>query len=359
VVFLVIGMVIFWRLWGTSNELLGLFASFIFITIGTTGVSGVFTGFSGPTDPFLQIALFVSGSSFGVLWPCLAGFLLTFPNGRFAPRWSWLLILLWIGQLAFFLVASRGIFGDATISLLALVLFLTWGSTLGMQVYRYARVYTYSERQQTKWLIFGVASGLLLNGALALIGNFLPGRSGPDSLYQLLVFNLGGLVIDLLIAFSVGIALLRYQLWNIDIIINRTLVYGMLTGMLALLYVGLVIGLQSLVHVITGQVSQSPIVIVASTLIIAALFQPLRHRIQGIIDRRFYRRKYDAARTVAAFSAVLRDEVDLSQLSEQLVAVVQETMQPAHVSLWLRPPAHDGKRRTPWRATPPVSSEGR
>jgi hypothetical protein len=359
VMFLVIGMVIFWRLWGTANELVGLFASFIFITIGTTGISGVFTGFSGPTNPFLQIVLFISGSSFGVLWPCLGGFLLTFPNGRFAPRWSWLLILLWIGQLAFFLVASRGVFGDAAISLLALVVFLTWGSTLGIQVYRYVRVYTYSERQQTKWLIFGVTLGLLLNGALALIGNFLPGGSGPDSLYLLLVFNLGGLVTDLLIAFSVGIALLRYQLWNIDIIINRTLVYGTLTGILALLYVGLVLGLQSLVHVITGQVSQSPIVIVASTLIIAALFQPLRRRIQNIIDRRFYRRKYDAAKVVTAFSATLRQEVDLDQLRAHLLEVVQETMQPSHVSLWLRPPAQDGKQRAPWRATPLISSEGR
>lgn len=358
-VFLVIGMLIFWRLWGTSHELLGLFASFIFITIGTTGVSSVFTGFPGPPNPFLQIALFISGSSFDVLWPCLAGFLLTFPNGRFAPRWSWLLILLWIGQLAFFLAASGGIFGDAAIFPLIVVVFLTWGTTLSMQVYRYVRVYTYRERQQTKWLIFGVTLGLLLNGVFVLIGNFFLGGIGPDSLYQLLVFNLGGLVLDLLIAFSVGIALLRYQLWNIDILINRTLVYGTLTGILALLYVGLVIGLQSLVHVITGQVSQSPIMIVASTLIIAALFQPLRRRIQNIIDRRFYRRKYDAAKILTAFSSSLRQEVDLDDLSKQLVTVVQEAMRPAHVSLWLRSPAQDGTQRTLWRATPPVSSEER
>ena len=294
-----------------------------------------------------------------MLWPCLGGFLLTFPNGRFAPRWSWLLILLWVGQLVFFLVVDQGIFGDAGDALLALVVFLTWGSTLGMQVYRYVRVYTYSERQQTKWLIFGVTLGILLNGALVLIGNFFLGGGGPDSLYQLLLFNLGGLVTSLLIAFSVGIALLRYQLWNIDIIINRTLVYGTLTVILTVVYVGLVIGLQALVHVITGQVSQSPIVIVASTLIIAALFQPLRRRIQHIIDRRFYRRKYDAAKVVTAFSATLRQEVDLDQLREHLLEVVQETMQPSHVSLWLRPPAPGGIQQIPWRATPPVSSESK
>jgi hypothetical protein len=113
-------------------------------------------------------------------------------------------------------------------------------------------------------------------------------------------------------------------------------VYGSLTALLALVYVGLVIGLGALVRLFTGQVSQSPVVIVASTLAIAALFQPLRHRIQAIIDRRFYRRKYDAARTLDAFSATLRNEVDLSQLREHLLNVVQETMQPAHVSLWLR-----------------------
>ncbi len=348
-VFLAIGLLIFWRLWGTSNEVLGLLASFIFITIGATGISGVFTGFSGPADPFLQIVFFVSGGSFAVLWPCLAGFLLTFPNGRFAPRWSWLIILLWIGQFAFFLVASAsaGIFGDVSVSLLAVVIFLTWGSTLGIQVYRYMRVYAYSERQQTKWLILGVTLGILLNGVLALIANFLLGGLGPDSVYQLLVFNLGGLVLDLLIALSVVIALLRYQLWNIDIIINRTLVYGSLTALLVLLYIGLIFALQSLLGAIIKQ-SNNDVAIVISTLVIATLFQPLRKRLQNIIDRRFYRRKYDAVKVVAAFSATLRQEVDLDQLHEQLVDVVQETMQPRSVSLWLAPARPDRKQQTDW-----------
>ena len=342
VVFLAIGMLIFWRLWGTSNEVMGLLTSFIFVTIGGTGITGVFTGFSGPPNPFLQIIFFISGISFVVLFPCLATFLLTFPNGRFAPRWSWLIILLWLGQFAFFIVASTGIFGSASYSLLAVVVLLTWGSTLSFQVYRYIRIYTYSERQQTKWLVFGVMSGLLLTAGALLLGNLLPAFSSPDSPFQLLDNNLGGLVVFLPIPLSVGIALLRYQLWNIDIIINRTLVYGTLTVVLTAVYIGLILGLQALLR---GVISQdNSVAIVISTLAIAALFQPLRSRIRKIIDRRFYRSKYDAAKVVEAFSATLRNEVDLNQLRDHLITVVQDTMQPSHISLWLREPASKSPR---------------
>jgi len=149
------------------------------------------------------------------------------------------------------------------------------------------------------------------------------------------------------IPLSFAIALLRYRLWDIDILINKALVYGLLTGLLGALYAGLIIGLTSLADVMSGgKASEQPVALVIATLAIAALFLPVRRRIQSIIDRRFYRRKYDAEKTLAAFSASLRNQVDLERIQEQLLAVVQETMQPEHVSLWLRVPERERKQQT-------------
>jgi hypothetical protein len=136
---------------------------------------------------------------------------------------------------------------------------------------------------------------------------------------------------------AIGISILRYRLYEIDLIINRTLVYGSLTLMLALVYFGGVTVTQALFQTLTGQEELPQLVVVASTLLIAALFNPLRHRIQSFIVRRFYRSKYDARKTLETFSATLRDETNLDAVSDDLVGVVRETMQPAHVSLWLRP----------------------
>ncbi|HXZ04276.1 MAG TPA: hypothetical protein VEH81_05545 [Ktedonobacteraceae bacterium] len=154
---------------------------------------------------------------------------------------------------------------------------------------------------------------------------------------------------------SIAIAVLRSRLYDIDIVINKALVYGLLSALLALVYAGLIFSLQYLLHGIINQ--NNDIAIVVSTLVIAALFGPLRRRIQAIIDRRFYRRKYDAAKVVETFSATLRDEVDLNELSQHLIAVVQETMQPAHVSLWLRPRTNDGNHSMSWRVADSVSAE--
>jgi hypothetical protein len=146
-------------------------------------------------------------------------------------------------------------------------------------------------------------------------------------------------ILLLLLPLSIGIAILRYRLWDIDRIINRTLVYGILTVILLAIYFGLIFAIQ---YLLSGIVSRNnDIALVVSTLIIYAIFQPLRHRTQRIIDRRFYRSKYDATKIIANFSSTLREEVDLDTLSKHLVAVVQETMQPAHVSLWLRKPEQE------------------
>jgi hypothetical protein len=185
------------------------------------------------------------------------------------------------------------------------------------------------ERQQTKW--FTYTSAVAASGAIL---KFI--ISDPLDLvwlggvgHALVLIGLAGMPI------AMGIAITRYRLYEIDLIINRTLVYGSLTAMLVALYFGAIVVLQRFFVLLTGE--RSTLAVVASTLVIAALFQPLRRRIQSFIDRRFYRRKYDAAKTLEAFSATLRDETDLEALNNDLVGVVRETMQPAHVSLWLRP----------------------
>jgi two-component system, NarL family, sensor kinase len=196
-------------------------------------------------------------------------------------------------------------------------------------------------RQKIRWVVFAA----LISG----IGGIVLWQLPADVLGRPIISNnmLGLLVLPFPI--SIAIAILRHRLFDIDVIIHRTLVYGVLTALLALVYFVSVVTLQFVVHGLTGQATQPPFVIVASTLVIAALFQPLRQRIQASIDRRFYRRKYDAARTLQAFGATLRQEVDLTELSEQLVAVVQETMQPTQVSLWLPKPLQTGKDKA-WEA---------
>ena len=186
------------------------------------------------------------------------------------------------------------------------------------------------EREQIKWLVYAAACGVVALGGLAGLILF-----GEDSYVAFFFFSLGFAAIFLGVPAAIGIAILKYRLYDIDLIINRTLVYGSLTATLVALYFGAVVLMQRIFVLLTGQ--QSTLAVVASTLLIAALFTPLRRRIQSFIDRRFYRRKYDAARTLRAFSAQLRDETDLAALSDDLVGVVRETMQPAHVSLWLRP----------------------
>ncbi len=186
------------------------------------------------------------------------------------------------------------------------------------------------ERQQIKWFVYAAA--------IFALGNFVIylGESRPEA--DLNLVWLIGLVIVFVgfvgIALASAIAILRYRLWDIDIIIRRTLVYGALSATLAVVYFATIVLLQGLFVALSGQ--QSAVAVVISTLVIAALFTPLRHRIQNDIDRRFYRRKYDAEKIVAAFGAGLREQVDIQQLNERLLSVVEETLQPESLSLWIK-----------------------
>jgi hypothetical protein len=206
--------------------------------------------------------------------------------------------------------------------------------------FRWARAL---ERQQIKWFAYATA----LTAACFFLLLLLPDETSERGS---LVWKVGSiawtlLIIGfLLIPLSVGVAMLRYRLYDIDIIINRTLVYGSLTATLIGVYFGGIVVLQRLFVALTGE--RSTLAVVASTLVIAALFSPLRRSIQGFIDRRFYRRKYDARKTLEAFASKLRDETDLQNLNEELVGVVKETMQPAQAGLWLREP-----RAREWRSS--------
>ncbi len=190
------------------------------------------------------------------------------------------------------------------------------------------------ERQQLKW--FALAAVLTISYLIGeLLGEIVGGLLDSDLLRGEALWNLLDAATNSGLYVAVGIAILRHRLYDIDLIINRALVYGPLTVLLASAYVGGVVGLQAFFRAITGQ--ESTLAVVASTLAIAALFSPLRRRVQAFVDRRFYRRKYDATKTLSAFSGRLRDETDLDTLSMDLVGVARATMQPAHVSLWLRP----------------------
>jgi len=269
---------------------------------------------------------------------CITLVFYLFPSGSFAPRWTrWVFaagVIYWAADIFAPTFVTNGV---PVVAILSFILFLLLESTLVIaQIVRYRRVSTPRERQQTKWVVYGMVVGLggvlleIIVLYVALTIFFKPGA---------LAYMVGNVIQTVLVAFiplSFAVAILRSRLWDIDVLINRTLVYGMLTGILAALYFGSVVLLDMLARDLTGHVNSTPVIVV-STLLIAALFQPLRRRIQSVIDRRFYRRKYDAANTIAAFSSTLRGSVDLSELTDQLLATVDSTMQPAHVSLWLSP----------------------
>ncbi len=331
-VFAVVASVIFWR---RSNDAMALLVATMLVVWGP--LNGLFVLTPSATErmyPVLQAALGLTLTYVGYMAWML--FFYLFPSGRFVPRWTrWLALLYGVG---FFGLWTFTPFGPPTWPplLFNAALLVVWCSFPVAQLYRYARVSDRTQRQQTKWVVFGVA--IAIAGSLTTIFtvgaavDLPPEQVGPKMLSMLLMD-----AFMLFIPLSIGVAVLRARLFDIDVVINRTLVYGSLTAMLALVYIGGVTTAQAIFRALTGQAQQPQLAIVVSTLVIAALFNPLRRSNQSFIDRRFYRRKYDARKTLEAFSARLRDETDLQALKDDLVGVARETMQPASVSLWLRP----------------------
>jgi hypothetical protein len=323
--------------WHRPRNTIGWIFCAVGIGTGITDFSGAYTAY-GTVKGHLPLpgadAFNLLGNAVWPLnWVLFLVFLpLLFPDGRlFTRRWrivGWLAaVLAFLSMLAGWLsVLNVAMFGKVipadfwsslsdNINLLVLPLSI---AALVSLVLRFIRAKG-RERQQIKWLTYGT----VIMAAL-IVGSFLVLQDQTN-----LTFDLAIMFLPL----SVGISILRNQLYDIDRLISRTLIYLLLSALLVLTYLVLVFGLQ---FVLQGITRNSPVPIVVSTLVVAVLFQPMRKRIQAIIDRRFYRRKYNAERVLTSFGATLQSELDLAQLSEQLLAVVQETMQPAHISLWLR-----------------------
>ena len=296
---LTLAALLFWR---KPNDRMALFASFfLLISAPPSGISLAYfltTYFGAPSVYLLGQEL---QTPLWVLIFCI------FPDGRFVPRWTrWLFLVSIATSFSFF--AGAKWYAISNVLALPLFTLLTYA-----QVNRYRRVSNYAERKQTKWVVFGFVVSLMLS----LIASLILKQAAPPLLN---VFPL-----------SLTIAILGSHLWNIDIIIRKTLQYTVLTALLVLSYFGSIVLLQNIFF--SNQ--QSEISIVISTLAIAALFNPLRIRVQKFTDRRFFRKKYNAEQTLARFATVARDEVDMDNLTVALLGVVQETMQPEQTTLWL------------------------
>ncbi len=330
--FALVATLIFWR---RSDDPMALLVATMLVVWGPMNGLFVLTPNAtiGEMSPFWELMLDRVPAVVGyVAWML---FFYLFPSGRFVPRWTRWMALLWVLFLGLWNFTS---FGPTTwpLPIFNACIFVLWGSFPIAQLYRYVRVSEATQRQQTKWVVFGVA--VAIAGVLATI--FTVGAAvdlRPEEVGRRMLSMLLMDAFMMAIPISIGIAVLRARLFDIDVIINRTLVYGSLTTMLALVYLGGVATTQAIFRTLTGQERQPQLAVVISTLVIAALFNPLRRRIQSFIDRRFYRQKYDARKTLESFTAKLRDETDLETLNAELTGVVRETIQPSHISLWQRP----------------------
>lgn len=328
-VFILTGVLIFWSKRGDRTAIM---ASLALMLMGVSLLPLIPSLYQTNPGWYLPVQIF---RLTGVVMALNLMYIL--PNGRYVPAWtrfllpastSLFLLLLWPGWEPPTVFADF----DQPADFITFIILLSWLSTGAYaQVYRYRKVSTVVERQQTKWVVLGFILTVVVFMVVLLPLVLFPAlRSGTNqAIYTFTLIPVTLLALGF-IPISIAISIFRYRLWDIDVIIRRTLIYTILSGALALVYFGGVVLLQQVLP------DESPIVMVISTLAIAALFSPFRRRIQEVIDRRFYRKKYDAQRTLAAFSEKMRDEVELERLSEALVAIVEETMQPEQVSLWLR-----------------------
>jgi hypothetical protein len=319
-------------LWRQAVSWLGLIVSLFLIVFPVFVKAGDNDWYA--SSPFFLFIALVIGSTTGVI---VIAFLYLIPNGRFAPRWAYIPMISTCVLLAVYTFDINRVIvlpTEATyliqVALVGLVLF---GASL--QIYRYVRTSHPVERQQTKWILIGVLSVVCSIIVWILIfGSTLTIPAGAPRLVANVVgLSFSNAFLLLILPVAITIAIQRYKLWNVDAIINRALVFGSLTALLALTYFGSIIVLQRIFTTLTGQ--QSNLAIVVSTLVIAVLFSPLRLRLQRGIDRRFFRRRYNAEKALEAFAAAARDEVDVEALRQELQVVIRRTMQPTHVSVWI------------------------
>ena len=340
------GVVIVWRKW---DDRMALFVSLAHITYAVY-ISPALDALMLAQPAWQSLTNFVQAVGLG----CANLFIYLLPDGRLTTRWMRLLAALW---LAF--TMAWGLFPAVPFNLarpfdVPLVWFLTlmgwWFSALFVQAYRYRNAASPVQRQQTKWVIICLAGGILAYAVVYLVGAILAAL--PQRVIANLLYDLFGVPIFLLLLLpiptAISLSVHRYHLFDVETALNRTLVYGALTALLVAIYIGSVVALQALFVAVTplggawAGGNTSPVVVAFSTLATAALFTPLRCRVQDIIDRNLFRDKYDAVRTLAGFSARIRDEVDLARLVECMEGVVTATVQPAHVLTWLRTPSGYG-----------------